>query len=303
MKTIVVGYGSIGSRHVRILNELGCKVAVVSRRKIDYNLRYSSIEEAIAVECPQYVVIANRTSEHLETLQTLRKSGFAGTILLEKPAFDQYLEVPKPLLDDVYVAYNLRFHPMLQKAKRFLETQKILSVQAYVGQYLPTWRPGTDYRLCYSARKNEGGGVLRDLSHELDYLLWLLGDWTEVVAQGGNFSSLEIDSDDLYGIMLKTKKCPLTILQLNYLDRVAKREVLINTEDHTIKLDLIKGSFWIDNDEEMITIERDYTYAAEHQAILGDEKEFLCSLKKGVEVMQLVDSVEKSVAMGSWILR
>ena len=31
-KALVIGYGSIGSRHARLLDELGCEVGVVSQR-------------------------------------------------------------------------------------------------------------------------------------------------------------------------------------------------------------------------------------------------------------------------------
>ena len=45
MKVIVIGYGSIGSRHASVLTELGCRVAMVSRRNIDFDLSYSSLKE------------------------------------------------------------------------------------------------------------------------------------------------------------------------------------------------------------------------------------------------------------------
>ena len=84
MKVIVIGYGSIGSRHASVLTELGCRVAMVSRRNIDFDLSYSSLKEALVEEQPEYVIIANQTSEHFETLKTLTELGFEGTILIEK---------------------------------------------------------------------------------------------------------------------------------------------------------------------------------------------------------------------------
>ena len=53
---------------------------------------------------------------------------------------------------------------------------KILSVRCEVGQFLPSWRPNIDYRESVSARKALGGGALLELSHEIDYLMWIFGD-------------------------------------------------------------------------------------------------------------------------------
>ena len=103
-------------------------------------------------------------------------------------------------------------------------------MNVYAGQYLPHWRPNIDYRDSYSSKKSQGGGVLLDLSHEIDYLNWLLDGTEEVMAVGGKLSALEIDSDDLYQISLKTKKCDLVQVELNYIDKVLRRYIIINTD-------------------------------------------------------------------------
>ena len=40
--------------------------------------------------------------------------------------------------------------------------------------------PNTDYKNCYSAKKEEGGEYYLDLSHELDYVQWLAGQINEI---------------------------------------------------------------------------------------------------------------------------
>src|SRR5215471_14335890 len=82
---LVVGYGSAGRRHARLLQKLGCQVAVVSRRSIDYALRFSSLREALATLAVDYVVVANETSQHAATVEALLAHGFAGRLLVEKP--------------------------------------------------------------------------------------------------------------------------------------------------------------------------------------------------------------------------
>lgn len=302
-RVLVIGYGSIGARHARILVGLGCHTAVVSRREVDFPLTYICLADALLAEHPDYVVIANETSQHHDSLLALAQLGYTGTVLVEKPLFSNLEELPLLPFNEVYVAYNLRFHPIIQRVKSMLEGEKILSVQVYVGQYLPDWRPASDYRISYSASVEQGGGVLRDLSHELDYLTWILGGWERVSALGGHFSELEITSDDIFALMLATPRCPVLMLQLNYLDRLARRTVLINTSKHTIEADLIKGTITIDADKESISVGRDDTYRAMHEAILSGNGDSLCSLDEGVNILRLIEVAEWAAKHGEWVKR
>jgi len=113
------------------------------------------------------------TCNHYNSFMELNESGYSGKLLIEKPVFLEPCPIPQSGFEKVFVAYNLRFHPVIQKLHEFVKGKEVYSIQAYVGQYLPDWRPGTDYSKCYSASKAQGGGVLRDLSHELDYINWI----------------------------------------------------------------------------------------------------------------------------------
>lgn len=301
MKAMVIGYGSIGSRHERLLTELGCDVTVVSKRDIDYSSSFKNISDALIVHQPSYVVVANKTSEHYSTLVELVELNYDGIVLVEKPLFHVYREVPKNNFKSISVAYNLRFHPIIKKLKSILENEKVLSAQIYAGQYLPQWRPHTDYRLSYSASNIEGGGVLRDLSHEIDYINWIFCGWECLVAFGGHYSHLDIKTDDIFSIMLRMKKCPIVNLHLNYLDRVSRRNILINTDDHTIEADLINNTIQINQEISKVNIDQDFTYYMQHQEILNGNLNTICSIREAMEVMRIVRAAEQSVEQKRWV--
>lgn len=300
----MVGYGSIGQRHARILTELGCQVAVVSRRAIDFNTRYSDFSQSLADWNPDYVVVANRTSEHYEIIAALIACDFRGRVLVEKPLFTHDMALPRHRFSVASVAYNLRCHPLLMKCKALLaEAERLITANVYVGAYLPDWRPGIDYTRSYSARKDQGGGVLRDLSHELDSTLWMFGPWRRLAALGGHFSSLEIDSDDAYTLLMETRRCPLVSTHVNYLDRVPRREILVNTDRHTVRVDLINGIMAIDGVEESVNVARDDTYRAEHQAMLASSAEGLCTFEDAMETMITIAAAERACASHQWVVR
>lgn len=303
MRALVIGHGSIGVRHARILQEEGCEVGVVSRREIEASPRYATISEGVRGHRPEYVVVANRTSEHGAALEGLAAAGFKGTVLVEKPLFQDARSVPENAFAGLLVAYNLRFHPGVRALREALRGQRVLSVQAYAGQYLPTWRPGRDYREAYSASRTQGGGVLRDLSHELDYLNWTLGGWTRVAAVGGQLSSLEIDSEDTVVMLAAFHACPAVSVQLNYLDRPGRRSVIANTDDHTVVLDFTEGYVQIDGARTPFSAGRDDTYRAQHQAILSGEAADVCTVGEALSVMHLVEAAERSLDSNQWATR
>ena len=300
-KVLVIGYGSIGQRHARILSELECSVAVVSSRKIDWNPRYACINDALEDFDPGYVVIANKTSEHGETLRKLGKAGFKGIVLVEKPLFSKVENADVKGFKKVIVGYNLRFHPLILKLRKLLTGKRILTAQTYVGKNLAAWRPGVDYRKSYSAFYDRGGGVLRDLSHELDYMNWLLGGWSSVVAVGGHYSRLEIDTDDAYCVMMKTKRCRNVLVQMNYIDHTGHRSMIFNSDDLTIKVDLIQNWIEVNGKRFGLKVERDDTYREEHKAVLGKRWKELCSYHEAMDVMRLIEAAEKSSRRKKWV--
>ncbi|HXY99720.1 MAG TPA: Gfo/Idh/MocA family oxidoreductase [Stellaceae bacterium] len=298
---LVVGLGSIGRRHARLLGELGLEVAAVSRRADAAPRCYASLGEALARETPGYVVVANETSAHRASLAALAEAGFSGTVLVEKPLFAEPAPLPENRFAGLYVGYNLRFHPLLAELKRLLAVEPALSAQIYVGQYLPDWRPGRDYRATASATRAAGGGVLRDLSHELDYMRWLFGPCRQVAALSGRSGALDIDSEDVAALLLAFERCPVATLQLNYLDRPGAREIVVNTAHRTLRADLRRGSLHLDGEVRLFPAARDDTYLAQHRSALGNRREALCTAEEGAAAVALIAAAEQAAASGAWV--
>jgi predicted dehydrogenase len=301
---LIVGMGAIGQRHARLLHDLDLDVAVVSRHGEAAEHRYPSLEAALRREHPDYVVVANETAAHLRTVSALADSGYAGTVLVEKPLFDHPAPLPRHRFAGLYVGYNLRFHPVLREIARLLADEPAISAQIYVGQHLPDWRPSRDYRATSSASRAAGGGVLRDLSHELDYMTWLFGPCRRVAALGGRLSPLAIDSDDVQALLLSFERCPVATAQLNYLDRPGGREIIINTASHTIRGDLLRGTLRVDaTAAQEFAITRDETYLAQHRSALGNSGDALCTAAEGAAVLDFMAAIETAGAAGRWVER
>ena len=71
------------------------------------------------------------------------------------------------------------------------------------GNDLRRWRPDTDYKSSVSASARLGGGVLRELSHELDYLMWIFGKPVWVSAHLSIVSDLGLQVEDTAHLLLR----------------------------------------------------------------------------------------------------
>ena len=215
-----MGLGSIGKRHlqnIRTLDPDGHIIvwhtrAAKSDHAVDDLLAdrvVYSFEEAVNPK-PDVAFIATPAPAHIPVALRLAREGI--DLFIEKPlssgltGVDELLDMQEKKRIILMVGYNLRFHPPLQVLQHAIVEGKIgriTGIRAEVGQYLPEWRPGTDYRTSVSARRELGGGAVLELSHELDYVLWLAGAVVSVAAQAGRVSDLEIDVEDTADMILK----------------------------------------------------------------------------------------------------
>ena len=300
MNVAVVGAGSIGSRHQRILKQLGHKVSVVSANSPDADFR--SMSDALGRESFDYVVIASQTSQHVTDLSALINNRFSGRVLIEKPLFEKLHTLQENNFSFAAVGYNLRFHPAIVWLKDTLpKLGKLTSANFYVGQYLPTWRPDSDYRKSSSARDISGGGVLRDLSHELDLVQYLFGDWQQLTAVGGKFSDLEIATDDTFSILMTSTKCNAISVQLNYVDRIKQRYITINGNNGTVSIDLISNTAKFSDLDVKFSVNADDTYVAQHLAVISNDSQNTCSLSEALKVVETIQAIEKSAEKLKWI--
>lgn len=300
MKALLIGYGSIGKRHYEVLSQIDVitRIDIVTAQTLQGITTFRILENVENLDDYDYFVIASETFKHFDQLEYLEKNTKNKIILCEKPLFDRQNKIVIKN-NDIYVGYVLRFHPLLQKISTILKEEDIfLFVQIKCGSYLPSWRPGTDYRKSYSASKDQGGGVLLDLSHEIDYMQWLFGRVDTIASLQLKVSDLEIDSDDLVSATGKTDKGIVFGFSLDYISKIPMRELIIHTNEKTIRADLINNVLNIGTKEgaiETIKIEgydRNDLFRKMHLSALGD-KENLCTLEEGLCVMKTISMIQE----------
>lgn len=301
MRWIIEGYGSIGTRHASLLHEMGEDVRLVTKREDTPFPAYRDAQSAIADFSPDYYMICAPTADHVKSLKNLMNTDFQGICAIEKPLGLNGSECALAPRFPVYVGFNMRFHPIVERIRAELGGESIIAARFSVGQYLPDWRPGRNYSKIYSAIRARGGGVLRDLSHELDLAQYFCGKAMRVAAISGTFSSLEIDSEDWVSALMHMRNCPAVTVHLDYLDRNAHRELVLITNRRTITADLWHNSLTINGKKENFDIERNDSFKKQLRLLLKKDFASLCDFGEARSVMSIIDAIEEAARCEKWV--
>lgn len=327
-RLLIVGLGSIGTRHAKLARELipEAKIAVLRHRScqdlpdIGIDCCFTNVEEALQFQ-PQAAVIANPASFHLDVALPLARAGIH--LLIEKPiAVDakkvlELIEVCRSNRTILMVGYNLRFLRSLQQFREILEEKRVgrvLSVRSEIGQFLPSWRPSLDYRETVSAQAALGGGVLLELSHEIDYLRWLFGEVEWVSAVRCRQSSLEIDVEDtahlILGFTHELGTVPvIASLNMDFVRHDTTRNCTIIGETGSLRWNALAGTVELFEQggnawQTLFTHkpQRDDSYIAEWNhflACITDGSPPLISGQDGLAVIRIIEAAHRSSTIGA----
>jgi predicted dehydrogenase len=250
-RVLVAGCGSIGRRHLRNLRALGVKQLAAcdpdagragAAAEETGAAAFASLGEGLAAVRPDAVLICTPPVLHVSQARAAVSAG--AHVFVEKPLSDSLegldelaaaLRASKRICQ---VGYNLRFDAGLRRLRDVVAEGRIgrvLWARAEYGQFLPDWRPGRDYRETYSARKGQGGGVLLDVSHELDSMLWILGRPTAMTWLAGRVSRLDVDVDDCATVLLRFESGAQADVHVDFVQRAYSRTCKVAGELGTVE--------------------------------------------------------------------
>jgi predicted dehydrogenase len=327
-RALLIGSGSIGQRHLGVLRATLPRALITLLRRPNQ----PELDHAIAAEVdrvvsdfdaaldprPDLAVIASPAPTHLGYARRLAEAGIP--MLIEKPLSTE-LEGCAELQTacqarrlPVLIGYTLRYHPAFQALAVEIARGAIgrpFSVRAEVGQYLPDWRPGRDYRRSVTAQRALGGGALLELSHDIDLVRALLGIPISVQAQLERLGDLEIDVEDTVELMTRHRleggAHAHAGIHLDLLQRPARRRLVVSGTEATLDLDFISGRLQLHRGAESADLaypaiaDRNMLYAAELDDLLRSIRTgtpVQVGLADGIATLRIIDAARRSAAAG-----
>ena len=257
----VIGLGSIGKRHISNIKSIfpKCRLVAMSSSGASDREHFPDVDvwvnqtKQFLLYSPDFVIIASPAPFHYLHSLPLIEAGIP--ILIEKPLCTNYTDIQalaqiiETHRTPVAIGYCMRYSHCAQKVKEWLTKGylgNVRNVFSEAGQYLPDWRRDKDYKDSVSGKTHLGGGVIFELSHELDFIGWFVGDLKLQYVVKRHSGELEIDGnlEDLADILLTAGKTVVNI-HLDFLQHPFHRFVRIVGQNGIIEWDIISSKTWI----------------------------------------------------------
>ena len=288
-KVLIVGSGNIASTHKKSIKKISKKISISRVASRNFNQKYLSKNRNF-----DFIIICSPATKHLNDLKLIEKNLKKINVLIEKPLFNKYEEINISSLKNRYfVGYNLRFHPVIDHIKKFTSKKKVFFVNVFCTSFLPDWRK-KDYKKSVSASKKFGGGVLLELSHEIDYIYWIFKNLKIDYSFNKKISKLKINTDDILCMFMNNKNNITFNVVLNFFSKINNRKIHIDGKDFSLSGDLIKNELTINKNNKKIKKKFGIidTYYIQNKKILSRRYKNLCNLNEGLRTLKLIKKIK-----------
>ena len=316
-RIVVVGLGSIGRRHVRLLSqrpelqvewcESDPAAVAAAEKESSPPAKIHPTFAATLESRPDMIVIATPHGEHASQTIAALRSGVH--VLCEKPMADTLaaatamLQAGREFGRVLTFGFQLHFNPGLRRLRELVnggELGTVVHIHCRVGSYITL----VNSRSRHQSRVE--GALLMDYTHQPDLLYWMLNEVPAgVFAAGGKGGELELSSNpNFINVNCDYARPLIGTIHLNYLQMPERHEYEIVGDRGWAMFDLNTGRLRrgrrSDSREwtEEFAVERDPVYVAEHQAFLdavAGRRQPESPAQDAIVSMQIIEA-----AMASW---
>jgi predicted dehydrogenase len=314
-RVLVVGLGSIGQRHARLLSErsdielLLCDpvdqyrmqtlAALVNPQEAEYP------EFSIALEADPDIVFVC-VPNHLHVPIGLQAIENGVDIFVEKPISDS-LKAARTLVKAaetagrfLQVGYMMRLDEGLLKLKKIVDCGdlgNLVGGRAMIGTYI------TLLNAKNSDRINHPNSLIVDYTHELDFVSWFFGEIADLSAMGTSIGDLELrPHPNLFQINLRMKTGALVQVHMDYIQYPQRRIFEIYGDRGTLTYDFMTGQIrqysfqrdyqWTDHSVLPITDRWDDLFRKEHEAMIlarGNGEPPIVTGRDGLKALEIAE--------------
>ena len=183
-----------------------------------------------------------------------------------------------------------------------------------VGQSVDQWRVNRNYKNTTSCQRSKGGGVLRELSHEIDMMQLLFGLPEHLTAIRGKakFSELDVEdtafiqgsflSESSYNGRCESKMHVLGTVRMDFTRIDPVRNVVVQGTNGTLDWNLLAGRIMLTTHgktSELLNKPNDInmSYTRMFTDIMQGKMDNACDVPQALETVKIIEMIEKSYPM------
>ena len=324
-KILIVGYGSMGRRRIRLLTGLIGEAQIIvvdlNKERLEtassqgYRI-YDSLDEAID-ERPDIAFVCTSPGHHADIIIPLISAGIHTftELNLTSDRYDEMMNIAKEKDVILFMSSTMIYQKQMQIIKKYVDEIKTpLTYTYHVGQYLPDWHPWESYKDFFIGKK-ETNGVREILAIQLPWIIDVFGDVEHIYSETAHCTNLDIDFPDSIITLIRHKNgCIGTIVT-----DVVSRKPTTNLEIIGENLHLT----WAGHNDDMLLFDIDnkemeavkiydneehiegYSDIIEEQPYRDEIKAFLSviegkeeprySLEKDLRILSIIDKIETDI--------
>ncbi len=249
---LVVGTGSIGQRHARLLAERKdvdlwiCDQDEVCLQEAQQVVGKAPVFRDFRValrECPQVVFIC--TPHHLHRPMAIAALEAGCDVFCEKPLAETVADaeavvaVAEQSGRILQVGYVSRFHPAIKKIQKMVaagELGTLVGGRAVVGTYYTLLAARNRYKV------PQENALILDYTHEPDYLGLFFGEVERVSAESGTLGTLElVQEPNIFSMVLRYKSGALVQIHLDFVQYPNRHILELFGDKKTLVYDFFAG--------------------------------------------------------------
>lgn len=237
MKVVVIGLGSMGKRRIRLIRQLDKEIEIVGvdtneerKKKCQEECKietFSNLKDAIKRVKPDCAFVCTSPLSHSGLIYKCLGLGLHifTELNLVDDGYEENILLAEQKKRVLFMSSTFLYREEIKKIKSLTKKAGcVLNYTYHVGQYLPDWHPWENYKEYFVADRSSNG--CREIfAIELPWLTDVFGEIVKVDVVKSKMSSLDLDYDDNYLVIIQHKSGHKGSLAVDIVSRKAVRNL------------------------------------------------------------------------------
>lgn len=242
MKIAVIGLGSMGRRRIRLIKKFDPAFQIIgvdtnrerrAQSENEYQIKTYADMAKIEDDALDCAFVCTSPLSHSKIITRCLQAGWHvfSEINLVNDGYTENILLSKNKGLVLFLSSTFLYREEIKKIHELVSTtDKPLNYTYHVGQYLPDWHPWESYNDFFVADKRSNG--CREIfAIELPWIISAFGDIETMETTKSKMSTLKIDYNDNYLLLITHKSGHKGVLAVDVVSRKAVRNLEIFGED------------------------------------------------------------------------